>query len=189
MPEINLIREFNDSFINQVKNAYLNKKTVDKSNNNNNGIELFQSPFPHGIISDLIIDTEFLNDLKAEMKSKLKYLQKNNDLYKFHQTGDLASSKLKSIRKFRDQILYGSVLKRLEQITNIALSSKIDFTSSKYDCTDYLLCHDDDIHNDANKQGRRIAFIYYLVPDDWSAKDGGNLDLFNVDGTFFILNK
>jgi hypothetical protein len=27
------------------------------------------------------------------------------------------------------------------------------------------------------------------VPDDWSAKDGGNLDLFNVDGTYFILNK
>ena len=25
---------------------------------------------------------------------------------------------------------------------------------------------------------RRIAFILYLVPEDWSAKDGGCLDLF-----------
>ena len=116
------------------------------------------------------------------MQSKFKYLEKNNDLYKFHQTSDLSNCKSKNIRKFRDQILYGSVLKVLEKITNIELSSKIDFTSSKYGFTDYLLCHDDDIHDDMNKKGRRIAFIYYLVPEDWSQKDGGNLDLFSVNG-------
>ena len=32
---------------------------------------------------------------------------------------------------------------------------------------DVLLCHDDEL------EGRRIAYIYYLVPLDWEEKDGG----------------
>ena len=39
-----------------------------------------------------------------------------------------------------------------------------------------MLCHDDEL------EGRRIAYIYYLVPKDWSKEDGGALDLFDVDG-------
>ena len=46
--------------------------------------------------------------------------------------------------------------------------------------SDYLLCHDDDIHGTV--EGRRIAFIYYLVPADWKETDGGTLDLFATDG-------
>ena len=38
-----------------------------------------------------------------------------------------------------------------------------------------LLCHDDEL------EGRRIAYILYLVPEEWSAADGGSLDLFDVD--------
>ncbi|CAF3928895.1 unnamed protein product [Rotaria sp. Silwood2] len=67
----------------------------------------------------------------------------------------------------------------LAQATNIRFSDKIDMTCSKYDYTDYLLCHDDDIHGTI--EGRRIAFIYYLVPDDWKETDGGALDLFDTD--------
>jgi len=39
----------------------------------------------------------------------------------------------------------------------------------------YLLCHDDEL------EGRKIAFILYLVPKDWSEVDGGRLDLFYPD--------
>lgn len=35
---------------------------------------------------------------------------------------------------------------------------------------DTLLCHDDEL------EGRRIAFIYYLVPE-WAHEDGGKLSL------------
>jgi prolyl 3-hydroxylase /prolyl 3,4-dihydroxylase len=71
-------------------------------------------------------------------------------------------------------------------MTGIELDSKkIDVTSSKYDYTDHLLCHDDDIHDDKHKNGRRIAFIYYLVPNDWEKSDGGCLDLFNIDGIHY----
>ena len=88
-----------------------------------------------------------------------------------------------NIGTFRDKILYGSCLDFLTNMTHIKLTpSKIDVTSSKYEYSDYLLCHDDDIH-DVNGHGRRIAFIYYMVPE-WCAdgSDGGNLDLFKVNG-------
>ena len=40
---------------------------------------------------------------------------------------------------------------------------------------DVLLCHDDEL------EGRRVAYILYLVDEDWNSEDGGGLDLFNVD--------
>lgn len=43
---------------------------------------------------------------------------------------------------------------------------------------DTLLCHDDELDD------RRIAFIYYLVPEKWTKEDGGALDLFNVNGNW-----
>jgi Rps23 Pro-64 3,4-dihydroxylase Tpa1-like proline 4-hydroxylase len=80
------------------------------------------------------------------------------------------------------EIIYSDFLNLLQKITNVELlPNKIDVTSSKYEFSDYLLCHDDDIHDD-NGKGRRFAFIYYLVPDDWDLNDGGTLDLFSCDG-------
>jgi len=40
---------------------------------------------------------------------------------------------------------------------------------------DVLLCHDDEL------EGRRIAFILYLMPA-WEKSDGGTLDLYSTDG-------
>ena len=40
--------------------------------------------------------------------------------------------------------------------------------------TDVLLCHDDEL------EGRRVAFILYLVPP-WQSSDGGTLDLYTTD--------
>lgn len=41
--------------------------------------------------------------------------------------------------------------------------------------TDVLLCHDDEL------EGRRVAFIFYLLPP-WNPSDGGALDLYSTDG-------
>ncbi len=104
-------------------------------------------------------------------------------------TKDLSSVKSKAIRRFRDEILYGEIRGLIENLTGIELSTKIDVTSSRYDYTDYLLCHDDDIHDDQMENGRRIAFIYYLVPSEWNDSDGGLLDLFNVNGIYkYVFN-
>ncbi len=48
-------------------------------------------------------------------------------------------------------------------------------SANVYSDTHTLLCHDDEL------AGRRIAYIVYLVPQDWCAADGGTLDLFDVD--------
>lgn len=63
----------------------------------------------------------------------------------------------------------------LQQITGIELSDSVDISASKYWNGHQLLCHDDET------EGRRIAFIIYLVPKDWSEEDGGTLDLFECD--------
>lgn len=55
------------------------------------------------------------------------------------------------------------------------LTKDVAISAAIYESTDRLLCHDDEL------EGRRIAFILYMVPEDWSAEDGGHLDLFNVD--------
>ena len=47
---------------------------------------------------------------------------------------------------------------------------------------DVLLCHDDELEE------RRIAFIYYLVPELWSQSDGGTLDLFDAGGKLHRLH-
>ena len=43
---------------------------------------------------------------------------------------------------------------------------------------DTLLCHDDELED------RRVAFIYYLVPENWTEEDGGSLDMFSVNGKY-----
>lgn len=47
--------------------------------------------------------------------------------------------------------------------------------------SDVLSCHDDELDD------RRVAFIYYLVPESWNAEDGGRLQLFSLDGIGTIL--
>jgi Rps23 Pro-64 3,4-dihydroxylase Tpa1-like proline 4-hydroxylase len=54
----------------------------------------------------------------------------------------------------------------MQDITGIHLTGQVDATCSIYNSTDTLLCHDDEL------EGRRIAFILYLVRD-WMVSDGG----------------
>lgn len=54
-------------------------------------------------------------------------------------------------------------------------SSQNGILATLHATADTLLCHDDEL------EGRRIAFILYLVPP-WDKADGGTLDLFSTDG-------
>ncbi|XP_015729330.1 prolyl 3-hydroxylase OGFOD1 isoform X2 [Coturnix japonica] len=73
--------------------------------------------------------------------------------------------------------LSGTLRAWLEAVTHIELEPSIDISCAKYESTDVLLCHDDEL------EGRRIAFILYLVPP-WEKSDGGTLDLFSTDEHF-----
>ena len=60
------------------------------------------------------------------------------------------------------------------QMVGAELNDKLALFGAKYCTTDYLLCHDDEL------EGRRVAFIMYLVPEDWEENDGGLLELFDT---------
>ncbi|CAF0727816.1 unnamed protein product [Adineta ricciae] len=157
------------------RSSYINRSSVQEQ-----VLRLEHEPFSHCVIDDFLHETQsnqFLNQLTNELKN-IRLNQKNNDLYKFQQSDDLANVTLPAIEQMK-QFLYMDLKDWLVQATNIQLSDKIDMTSSKYEYTDYLLCHDDDIHG--TTEGRRMAFIYYLVPEDWKETDGGTLDLFETD--------
>ncbi|KAH9523774.1 Prolyl 3-hydroxylase ogfod1 [Bulinus truncatus] len=155
-----------DELMKKLKDTYLSKTDY------NNGVKLGSDPFPHCIIPNLIADSNYVKELESILVG-LPMKTKNNDLYKFYQSGDLFNSSIPAIATFR--LLCSSVKKFVSEITGISLNDKIDLFCSQYKYKDVLLCHDDEL------EGRRIAFIYYLVPESWQASDGGTLDLFNID--------
>ncbi|CAG0916240.1 unnamed protein product [Notodromas monacha] len=60
----------------------------------------------------------------------------------------------------------------LQCVSGIDFSDDIFMSSSIYTHTDTLLCHDDDLEE------RRLAFMFYLTPPEWTEEAGGQLDLF-----------
>ncbi|XP_037802947.1 prolyl 3-hydroxylase OGFOD1-like [Penaeus monodon] len=139
-----------------------------------NGLEIIKTPFTCGYLPGFLENADILKSIEEELKD-IPPLKKNNDLYKFTQTPDLKSSDKPHILRLRN-FLYGNFRKWLTDVTGIPLNETVDMGSSTYEHTDVLLCHDDEL------EGRRIAYILYLVPA-WEASDGGTLDLFDTDST------
>jgi Rps23 Pro-64 3,4-dihydroxylase Tpa1-like proline 4-hydroxylase len=131
-------------------------------------------PFPHALLRD-VFDERFLEGLKEEVM-ELHYLQKSNDLYDFLQSNDLKGCTLPHVSKLKDLLYSADFRTWLQGITGIEeLNDTIDMSCARYIDGSTLLCHDDEL------EGRRIAYILYLVPKDWKEEDGGTLDLFGVD--------
>lgn len=134
------------------------------------------TPFPNLFVKNLL-SKGFLENVRDELLlPTTNWNQKKNDLYDFYQSDSLTSSSITSSltsthclvkllysRKFRDWI---------ETITRISTTDMIDVSAAKYIRGSHLLCHDD------NLSTRRIAYILYLTPENWTENDGGNLDLF-----------
>jgi len=113
---------------------------------------------------------EALKQLKEE-----KWFVKRNDLYTFRQTDDLKNTIQPCLRDFREA-LYSDIFRNyLHYITGITLNNKVDVAGQLYRQGGNLLCHDDEL------DGRRIAFIWYLVPEDWTEQDGGQFCLYDND--------
>ncbi|KAL9653005.1 hypothetical protein ABK040_015520 [Willaertia magna] len=140
-------------------------------------------PFPYLHLKNFFQDKSFLEEVKVETLS-LKYWEKDNDLYHFLQTKDLQKNKAveenQHLCLLRNVLYSPSFREWMEKVTglterNIKLNNNVDMFVSCYRDTHHLLCHDDELDN------RRIAYIIYLVPEDWNNEDGGHLDLFEVD--------
>ncbi|XP_059099448.1 prolyl 3-hydroxylase OGFOD1-like [Tigriopus californicus] len=159
-----------------VKSQMKTKWTSEKPKSNGESdpqVELSHEPFTYCAIKNFVQSPKsLLEDLTQELND-LQMTEKNNDLYKFHQSGDLKAEKQEMIQKFI-HFLQTRVKEFLKEVTQIEFSQEIDLFCAKYNYTDYLLCHDDEL------EGRRIAFIWYLVPPSWKEKDGGALDLFQT---------
>lgn len=132
-------------------------------------------PFLHCVIPNFIPSQNFLEGLQKELLN-LDFHEKCNDLYKFQQSDDLKKRREPHICALR-KILFEDFRAWLSDISKIDLESTIDMSCAKYEFSDALLCHDDEL------EGRRIAFILYLVPP-WDSSLGGTLDLYNVDEHF-----
>jgi len=128
-------------------------------------------PFTTAKISNLV-NAEFLSELGAELQS-LDLTEKDNDLYKFRQTDELNQVELPAISAFRRMLLQ-QLKPIISRMIGCELTDKLALFGARYERTDYLLCHDDEL------EGRRVAFIMYLVPECWGLGDGGNLELFTT---------
>eukprot|EP01137_Pigoraptor_chileana_P036570 Opistho-2@32411 len=136
-------------------------------------------PFPCCRLPNFVDDSEgFLRDVLAELRTTHMY-RKSNDLYDFHQTDDMKrcdGNVAPLVCRLKD-MLYTELLRWMRDVTGIDLNNTVNMTCARYGLTDNLLCHDDEL------EGRRIAYILYLVPPDWTAAKGGCLDLFSVDSS------
>uniref|UniRef100_A0A2I2Y8T6 2-oxoglutarate and iron dependent oxygenase domain containing 1 n=1 Tax=Gorilla gorilla gorilla TaxID=9595 RepID=A0A2I2Y8T6_GORGO len=138
-------------------------------------IVMDMDPFLHCVIPNFIQSQDFLEGLQKELMN-LDFHEKYNDLYKFQQSDDLKKRREPHISTLR-KILFEDFRSWLSDISKIDLESTIDMSCAKYEFTDALLCHDDEL------EGRRIAFILYLVPP-WDRSMGGTLDLYSIDEHF-----
>ncbi|XP_037552052.1 prolyl 3-hydroxylase OGFOD1 [Nematolebias whitei] len=138
-------------------------------------LELNCYPFPHCTIKNFIRSETFVENLQGELL-KLNFNEKSNDLYKFKQSDDLRRRKEPHIAGLR-AALFERFRSWLEEVLGVELEPTVDISCAKYEQTDVLLCHDDEL------EGRRVAFILYLVPP-WRSSDGGTLDLYATDGSF-----
>ncbi|MBE7180981.1 MAG: 2OG-Fe(II) oxygenase, partial [Terriglobus roseus] len=123
--------------------------------------------------------------MRHEIRENLHFTPKETDIYKIHQSGDLANldglddaslDRLPSLLKLRDA-LYSSAFR--EYVAHVAGSGplsgrKTDMAINVYTPGCHLLCHDDVIGS------RRVSYILYLTDPDvpWQAEWGGALRLY-----------
>ncbi|XP_036441810.1 prolyl 3-hydroxylase OGFOD1 [Colossoma macropomum] len=143
-----------------------------KTSYSHGSIELDCEPFPHCKIRNFIQNESFAQSLQDELL-QLNFNNKSNDLYKFQQSDDLKKRKEHHISEIRS-LIFVQFRSWLAEVLGVDLEPTVDISCAKYEHTDVLLCHDDEL------EGRRVAFILYLVPP-WDLSNGGTLDLYSTD--------
>ncbi|KAI0890628.1 Oxoglutarate and iron-dependent oxygenase degradation C-term-domain-containing protein [Annulohypoxylon maeteangense] len=144
------------------------------------------TPYKHSVIHELIDDT-LLRTVREEIKDNVSFTPKETDIYKIHQSGDLANldglddealAKLPSLLALRDAMYSQAFRDYVAHITGCGPLSgrKTDMAINVYTPGCYLLCHDDVIGS------RKVSYILYLTDPDipWKAEWGGALRLFPV---------
>ena len=144
------------------------------------------APYKHAVIHELVND-KLLRSVRDEIRNNVEFTPKETDIYKIHQSGDLANldglddtslAKLPSLLNLRDALYSETFRDYVSKITNCGPLSgrKTDMAINVYTPGCYLLCHDDVIGS------RRVSYILYLTDPDtpWQAEWGGALRLYPV---------
>ena len=139
--------------------------------------------YHYGVIQNLI-SPALLRTVRSEIQN-LSFTPKETDIYKIHQSGDLANldglddSSLKllpSLVNLRDAMYSSDFREYLSTITGSGPLSgkKTDMAINVYTPSCHLLCHDDVIGS------RKVSYILYLTDPDtpWKEDWGGALRLY-----------
>ncbi|ORY77590.1 Oxoglutarate and iron-dependent oxygenase degradation C-term-domain-containing protein [Leucosporidium creatinivorum] len=144
------------------------------------------APYKHAIINQLF-EPEFLKKARQEIVEQISFREKETDIYRINQTGDLTNlsglpeselALLPTLLSLRDALYSQTFRSFLQSVTGCGPLSgiKTDMSCAEYSEGCYLLNHDDVIGT------RRISFILYLVLDEpaWQPEWGGALELYPV---------
>ena len=143
-------------------------------------------PYHHSVIQGLI-DEDLLRRARTEFVEELHFTEKETDIYKVNQTGDLANldglpeeeaKRLKSLLQLRNALYSDEFRDWVRKVTGCGPLSakKKDMSINDYSHGCHLLNHDDVIST------RRVSYILYL-PDPatpWTPDFGGSLELYPV---------
>ena len=126
-----------------------------------------------------------MRDVRSEIQENLSFTPKETDIYRIHQSGDLANldgledrslELLPSLLSLRDALYSPEFRTYLSGITGAGKLSgkKTDMAVNVYTPGCHLLCHDDVIGT------RRVSYILYLTDPDvpWRDEWGGALRLY-----------
>lgn len=143
-------------------------------------------PYCHGLIES-IFQSDFLRNVRKEIKDNSKVTFKESDLFRVFQSIDLANldesdaatvSAMPTVLQLRN-VLYSdqwrSFIERLCQLPVGTLSAQVDCACNCHTAGCHLLTHDDVIGT------RKISYILYLTERDWTAAEGGALELYDSD--------
>lgn len=145
------------------------------------------APYKHAVVTSLV-DDSLLRNVRKEIIDNIHFTPKETDIYKIHQSGDLANlsglpesalKKLPSLLKLRDALYSPDFREWIATVSGSGPLSgkKTDMAVNVYVPGCHLLCHDDVIGS------RRVSYILYLTDPDqpWQASWGGALRLYPTD--------
>ena len=143
--------------------------------------------YKHGIIPNLI-SPSLLRSVRDEIRMNISFTPKETDIYKIHQSGDLANLDglddsslrlLPSLVTLRDALYSAPFRQYLSTVTGSGPLSgkKTDMAVNVYTPGCHLLCHDDVIGS------RRLSYILYLTDPEtpWREEWGGSLRLYSTE--------
>lgn len=163
---------FIDDLVEKLRESFQKRTPLKKTN-----VSVLTQAYPL-VVMESFLEESFAQELKKSVEA-LPFKHKATDLFDMYQSPDL-----KPFLKDHDnpislvchEIYSEKFTETVSRIIGKPIDrEEIDFAAQKYCQGQYLLCHDDRV------DGRRVAFVLYLVDPAWSPLDGGQFEKYPID--------